>query len=215
MWYSLILVVIVIGLSIWQKLHLEKDIVVGSVRAFLQLIAIGYILEFIFDLDKIYYTLLVIFIMSFVGALTSNARSKKLPGGLIIAWISIFVGGIVALGFLIAVTKEIDTSPKYLIPLAGIVIGNAVKAGSLSFERARAEINNNKNNAEIKQEETEEAEDGPEGNGTGVPGAGEYPFRAGEVVDDAVGSLELSGGDAVQTLADPSPEAGDPSDHGR
>ncbi|MFC1724213.1 ABC transporter permease [candidate division KSB1 bacterium] len=148
MWYSLILVVVVIGLSVWQKLHLEKDLIVGSVRAFIQLIAIGYILEFIFDLNKIYYTLLVILVMSLVGAQTSYGRSKKLPGGFIIAWISIFAGALVSLGFLIAV-REIEVSPRYLIPLAGIVIGNAVKAGSLSFDRARAEINNNKERIEV------------------------------------------------------------------
>ena len=148
MWYSLILIVLVIVLSVWQKLHLEKDIVVGSVRAFIQLIAIGYVLEFIFDLNKIYYTLLVILVMSVVGAQTSYSRSKKLPGGFIIALVSIFAGGVITLGFLIA-TKVIETSPKYLIPLAGIVIGNSVKAGSLSFERARAEINNNKERIEV------------------------------------------------------------------
>lgn len=148
MWYSILLIVIVIVLSVWQRLKIEKDIAVGSVRAFIQLIAIGYVLEYIFDLDKIYYTILVILVMSLVGAYTSYSRSKKLPGGIIISWISIFTGGFIALGLLL-VTGVIDTSPKFLIPLAGIVIGGSVKAGSLAFDRTRAEINSSKEKIEV------------------------------------------------------------------
>jgi len=147
MWYSILLIVIVVILSIWQRLNIEKEIVVGSVRAFVQLIAIGYILEFIFDLDKIYYTLLVILVMSLVGAYTSYSRSNKLPMGLIIAWVSIFTGSFISLG-LPVVTRIIDTTPQYLIPLAGIVIGTAVKSGSLAFNRTRREISNNKEKIE-------------------------------------------------------------------
>ena len=148
MWYSILLIVIVIILSLLQKLQIEKDIAVGTVRAFIQLIAIGYVLEYIFDLNKMYYTLLVILVMSLVGAYTSYSRSKKLPNGIIIAWISIFTGGFIALGLLL-ITRVFDTSPKFLIPLAGIVIGGSVKAGSLAFDRTRAEINNNKEKIEV------------------------------------------------------------------
>ena len=45
----LALVLIAALVSRWQKLDLEKDILIASVRAFVQLIAIGYALTLIFS----------------------------------------------------------------------------------------------------------------------------------------------------------------------
>ena len=49
---ALALVFLAAIISRWQKLDLEKDIVVASVRAFIQLIAIGYALTLIFAVNS-------------------------------------------------------------------------------------------------------------------------------------------------------------------
>jgi hypothetical protein len=45
---SLLLVGIAIGVSRWQKVGLEKDMTIATVRSFAQLVAVGYILNYIF-----------------------------------------------------------------------------------------------------------------------------------------------------------------------
>ena len=48
---SLILVGVAVGLSLWQGLRLEREMVWATVRAFVQLLAVGYLLVFIIDDD--------------------------------------------------------------------------------------------------------------------------------------------------------------------
>ncbi|GMA51224.1 hypothetical protein GCM10025857_25810 [Alicyclobacillus contaminans] len=47
--FTLAFVAFAIALSLRQRLGLEKDLVVASVRATLQLLAVGYVLKFIFS----------------------------------------------------------------------------------------------------------------------------------------------------------------------
>ncbi|RME27103.1 MAG: hypothetical protein D6800_05485, partial [Candidatus Zixiibacteriota bacterium] len=48
---SLLLVVVSIAVSWWWKIPVEKDMAWGSVRAFIQLVAVGYALKYIFAAD--------------------------------------------------------------------------------------------------------------------------------------------------------------------
>ncbi|MGP0940773.1 ABC transporter permease, partial [Serratia sp. CY74664] len=50
---SMILVVVAILISHREKLALEKDIIWSICRAVVQLIIVGYVLKYIFDLDKL------------------------------------------------------------------------------------------------------------------------------------------------------------------
>ncbi|HEX2739271.1 MAG TPA: ABC transporter permease, partial [Rubrobacter sp.] len=47
------LVAVAVALSFYEKLDLEKDIGVAVVRSFVQLAAIGYVIDFIFGLDNV------------------------------------------------------------------------------------------------------------------------------------------------------------------
>ncbi|WP_278382355.1 ABC transporter permease, partial [Clostridium tyrobutyricum] len=54
--FSLILVLISLVFSYWQKLGLEKDILISMARAVVQLIIVGYILNYIFGLKNVFFT---------------------------------------------------------------------------------------------------------------------------------------------------------------
>ena len=58
---SLILIPLV--LSYKEKLGLEKDMLISSVRAIIQLTIIGFILKFIFNLDNILFTTIILLLM--------------------------------------------------------------------------------------------------------------------------------------------------------
>ena len=49
---AFVLVVISLGISYRQKLGLEKDTIISVARAIIQLIIVGYLLKFIFNLDN-------------------------------------------------------------------------------------------------------------------------------------------------------------------
>ncbi len=69
------LILIAAGLSRWQRVGLARDIVIGAVRAVLQLVLVGYVLIYIFDLDKWYLVVLGLLLM--LGMATKEAVGRQ------------------------------------------------------------------------------------------------------------------------------------------
>ena len=76
--FSLVLVVISIAISKFWKIKVEKDIAIGTIRSFLQLIAVGYALNFIFDLESTWMILATLLIMALVGAQAASSKVKEI-----------------------------------------------------------------------------------------------------------------------------------------
>jgi putative ABC transport system permease protein len=136
---ALVLVVVAIGVSRWWKIPVQKDMAFGSVRAFVQLVAVGYALEYIFDLESPWLILLAMLIMLVVGAYVAAGRAKQVDGALVVTLTAMFLGALVTLGLMLAV-KLIDFEARYIIPLAGMVISNAMNASTLTIRRISTDI---------------------------------------------------------------------------
>ncbi|WP_026908734.1 ABC transporter permease [Paucisalibacillus globulus] len=144
---TLIFVLIPIILSRTLKLGLEKDTLIATVRSIIQLLAVGYVLQYVFEADNIIFILLMVLLM--IGAATQNARRKgdSIRG---ITW-KLFVTFVfievltqsILLGFNI-----VPPTPQYIIPISGMVIGNSMVLGILFLNRFTAEV-------ESRQDETE------------------------------------------------------------
>lgn len=136
------LVLVVIGLSLWQRLGLAKDLLWASARAFLQLAAIGYVLTVIFDLERWYLILLLLGAMLTV-AVATIARQKKgrVRGVWPVLTASLIASVLFTLAPVIGLILGISPwyKPQYLIPIAGMLLGNAVTGSSLATERLLAE----------------------------------------------------------------------------
>lgn len=144
---ALILVGVAIGISYYKKISLEKDLLIGTIRSFVQLIAIGYALELVFNLNKLWLILLVILIMVIIGGQTAGSRSRGSLKGFGISTFSIGIGTFFTLGLLLLL-GIITADPKYVIPLAGMTIGNSMNASALALERMHSEMKNKKDQIE-------------------------------------------------------------------
>ena len=51
---SLVLIAVAIAVSYWRRADLEEDIAIAVVRSHDQLIAIGYVIQAIFDVDSLW-----------------------------------------------------------------------------------------------------------------------------------------------------------------
>jgi putative ABC transport system permease protein len=71
------LIFVAIGMSRWQRLMLEREFAIGALRTLIQLVAIGYILKYIFALDKWYVILVTISVMIVIAAITVSRRQVK------------------------------------------------------------------------------------------------------------------------------------------
>ncbi|BAZ39557.1 hypothetical protein NIES4101_55110 [Calothrix sp. NIES-4101] len=136
------LMVITIGLSAWEKLGLEFNLLVATGRTLLQLMVLGYVLDLVFALSNamnnavaVLAILTIIFIIS--TTVTRNRISTKIPLVLPLVGVSLFVSTaltVLYVNFLIIQPKPWFEA-RYLIPIAGLVLGSAMNAAALAGER--------------------------------------------------------------------------------
>ena len=69
---ALALVAIAAAVSIWQHADLERDIAVATIRSFIQLTAIGYVIKVIFDQDNLGFVIALLAAMVLFGAFTAR-----------------------------------------------------------------------------------------------------------------------------------------------
>lgn len=139
----------------WRaKLDLGQDIIVGSLRGAVQLLAVGYLLLVLFRHQRPEWVFLVLAVMLSVAAWTSARRVESGPGARILvprALAAIVVGSSVALVpvFLFVISPTPWFEARYIIPLSGMIVANAMNVVAQVNERifatAKAE------HAEIEQ----------------------------------------------------------------
>jgi len=142
---ALILILIPIAISFQIKLGIEKDILIGTFRTFIQLMLIGYILKYIFELETWYFILLMILLMAIVAGYNAVKRQKKrIPGLFLIVTLSIFLGSSVAMVTLIGLILRVEPwyKPQYLIPVSGMMLASAMNAAALAIDRLIGETKN-------------------------------------------------------------------------
>lgn len=144
---SLVLVAIALYFSVQFKLRMEKEIIIATIRATVQLIIIGYILSFVFSLDSPIYTIMMIAVMGGIATVNAGKRGKDVKGAMWISGVSIFASTIVTIGILSGF-DIIPFNPQYIIPVAGMIIGNVMSAASVSLIRLQEELKSNRGKVE-------------------------------------------------------------------
>lgn len=132
-------VLLAVLLSYFQKLGLESEMVYSILRAFLQLSVIGFVLEFIFTQDNSVWILMAYLFMVVVAGYTAGQRAKHVPRGKYVAGASILVGTAVTM-FLLVVLKVFPFTPRYIIPIAGMMVGNSMTVTGVTMKRLRDDI---------------------------------------------------------------------------
>jgi putative ABC transport system permease protein len=136
---SLALVAVAVALSLWRRLPLEREIGWAVLHAFVQLLALGYVIKAIFEAGGVAYALPVLVVMVVFGALTARARARGVPRAFPILVISIGIAVSATLGLALAV-GAIDATSRTLIPIGGAVVGQAMVASALALSRLEFEI---------------------------------------------------------------------------
>jgi putative ABC transport system permease protein len=131
---SLVLVAIAIVASRWRQAELEEDIAVAVARSFIQLTAIGYVIQLIFDEDSFALVLALLAVMVVFGAFTARNRARAVPDALRPLLLSLAVAAAITLGLVVGL-DTFDPTPRYLVPVGGMVIGNAMTAAAVALNR--------------------------------------------------------------------------------
>ncbi|KAL1351841.1 hypothetical protein HN51_015717 [Arachis hypogaea] len=128
-----------VGLSFWQKLGLESEMFVAIVRAFIQLSIIGFVLQFIFNQGNAGWIILAYLFMVSVAGYTAGQRAKHVPSGKYVAGASILTGTSVTM-FLLVILNVFPFTPRYIIPVAGMLVGNSMTVTGVTMKRLRDDI---------------------------------------------------------------------------
>jgi UDP-glucose/iron transport system permease protein len=136
---SLALVALAAAISFWRSADLERDIGIATVRSLLQLTAIGYAIELIFEADTIWLVLALLAVMVLFGAFTARGRARAVPEPFWPLLIALSVAAAATLGLVVGL-GVFDPTPRYLVPVGGMVIGNAMTAAAVALNRLGDEI---------------------------------------------------------------------------
>jgi putative ABC transport system permease protein len=125
------------GLSRVQRIGLERDLLITALRAIVQLTVVGLVVTVVFE----HVGLAALFVLVMLGAAawTSGRRLRGIDHGIARAGAAIATGAASGLVPLLA-SGGFDTTPRELIPVAGILIGGAMAATSVTGRRVLDDV---------------------------------------------------------------------------
>lgn len=137
------LILLAAALARLQGAGQARDLLWSALRMVAQLLAVGYLLHFIFALDRPLPVLALLLMMAAFAVQTVAARVKRrMPRFYPVVGAAILVGcggaTMLLCTLIIGLTPWYD--PRYLIPLAGMIIGNSMTGASLAAERLAGEM---------------------------------------------------------------------------
>ena len=142
-WWRLLaayLFLVILLLITWkQGIGREKEIFISALRMTVQLLIMGYVLVFIFDINHFLLSLGVLALMEFFAIFNIYRRVKtRLSSRLrkVIAFSMLLGSGFSVIYFLLVVVN-VDPwwEARYLVPIAGLLIGNSMTGIALGAER--------------------------------------------------------------------------------
>ncbi|MDB5982842.1 MAG: transporter permease [Pseudomonas sp.] len=139
-------------LSLLLKLDLERKLAIAAVRTVVQLLAIGYVLGWVFQFAQWYVVLPLMAAMTLIAGLSASDRGKRTYAGqrldsVLSIWVSSWLVAAVGLFAIIRIHPWYE--PQYAIPILGMILGNTLTGVSLGIERMTQELTAGRNVVEM------------------------------------------------------------------
>ena len=145
-WVELLLMLVpvaaAIAVSLAWRIGQWRRITIATVRSIVQLAGAGLIIGWIFQRDTWYWVVILLIVMTVIAAVTAAGQVGRRSPGLIAA-MSVVLGAVTAVALLYYTTVVIGLErweARYLIPLGGMLLGNAMTAVTLAVERLHSEL---------------------------------------------------------------------------
>ena len=140
---ALLLVLVIAAISLRERLGLERDLVIGAVRAIVQLYLVGLILAAVFTAARWYWVLVILMVMVAIATHAAVSRlGKPIPGVYWIVATALTLSTAATLAYVIGVVIEPRPwwEPQYLIPIAGMILGNSMTSAALAGDRLQSDL---------------------------------------------------------------------------
>lgn len=147
---SLILIAVAVGISRWQRLGLEGSILVAVARATGQLLLVGLGLGLVLadDAPLLWSWLWVAGIILF-AAVTVQRRAPAIPGLFRVAVGAQVLTAVISLGVIFGLSI-FPLEARTLVPVSGMILGNALSAAVLASRRLVEEFTDKQDELEAR-----------------------------------------------------------------
>ena len=131
------------GISLVLKLELERRLLIAAICTVVQLLLIGFVLEWVFRIDRWYVVVVMMAVMTLVAGVAAIQRTAfRFPGiwvrSIAATWLSSWLMASLALAVIVRVRPWY--MPQYAIPLLGMILGNTLNGVSLGLDRLGGEL---------------------------------------------------------------------------
>jgi putative ABC transport system permease protein len=131
------LVLVAGAISFALRLHVEKRLAMATIRTTVQLLLVGYVLRWVFEIHSLLTLLPVLLLMIIAATHTAIKRPARFFRGMGARAFGTLVGSglittVTATALIIGVRPWYE--PRYMIPLLGMVLGNTMSAISLCVD---------------------------------------------------------------------------------
>lgn len=130
--FAALLVFVALYIGYREKLGVDKDIIIGVVRAIIQLVVVGYLLKYVFRINNVWLTLILILIIIFNAAYNANKRAAGIRHALPISLLAILSSTGLTLAMLVF-SGSIRFIPSQMIPISGMIASNSMVAIGLCY----------------------------------------------------------------------------------
>lgn len=132
-------VVVTLLLVRWLGIPREREIVSATLRMTVQLFIAGYLLTWVFDHPNFLTVLAILLVMLAFAVINSIRRINEhvpVPLQKVMA-VSLVVGAVSSLGFFLLAIVQSGSweDPRYVIPIAGMIVGNSMTGVALGASR--------------------------------------------------------------------------------
>lgn len=140
------------AVSVVMSLGLLRSLAIATLRTYLQLIALGFVLTWIFSTHSAWIVLAMFLFMMLMTAQILLKRVKHSPGNLYLStFTAVFLSGVVVTFSVTGLVVQVEPwyDPRYVLTIGGMVLGNSMNGIALALERLFDDLH--KRGAEVNQ----------------------------------------------------------------
>jgi putative ABC transport system permease protein len=132
-----LLIVVNAAISLALRLGLERSLLIASVRTILQLLLIGLVLQWVFQVEQVFIVIALLAIMTGIAGYTAFTRTSYAYTGMLLdTMVAVWASSWFVLAFAMVAVLQGSRSwhdPQYAVPLLGMILGNTLNGITLGL----------------------------------------------------------------------------------
>jgi putative ABC transport system permease protein len=149
--FAALLICVNAAISYSLQLGMGKTLLIASARTVGQLLLIGLVLEWVFQVQRWYIVVLLMSLMTLIAGITAVQRNERRFRGIWLNTIvSIWAGSWIITAYAVLIVVNVDPwyRPQYVVPLLGMILGNSMTGTSVGLATLTDSLANQRDQVE-------------------------------------------------------------------